>query len=90
MKMMRLLSSRARQNITYMCRNSMAWADSDNVINHNTIKVLTDNEVELHGHALDTGVFLNVVLDECKVCMSIQIPSFCHDDHCQTYHSNYR
>ena len=67
MKMMRLLSSRARQNVTYLCKNSIAWSNKDSIIHDQTIKVLTDDEVELHGNARDTGIFLDVRKDECKV-----------------------
>jgi len=66
MKMMRLLSSRARQNITYLCQNSIAWSNSSDEIHENTIKVLTDDEIELHGHSKHSGVFLKVISDECQ------------------------
>ena len=67
MKMMRLLSSRARQNITYLCQNSIAWSSSKDVLSDKTIKVLTDDEIELHGHSKDIDVSLNIISDECKV-----------------------
>ena len=67
LKMMRLLSNRARQNITYLCQNSIAWSNNEDVLSNNTVKVLTDDEVELHGHSKDTDVFLRVISDDCKV-----------------------
>ena len=70
MKMMRLLSSRARQNVTYLCQNSIAWSNSSDEIHENTIKVLTDDEIELHGHSKHSGVFLKVISDECQVCIN--------------------
>ena len=69
MKMMRLLSSRARQNITYLCQNSIAWSSSKDVLSDKTIKVLTDDEIELHGHSKDIDVSLNTISDECKVSL---------------------
>ena len=67
MKMMRLLSSRARQNVTYLCQNSIAWSDSKNHISDKTMKVLTDDEVELYGYSKNTDINLTVVVDGCKV-----------------------
>ena len=73
MKMMRLLSNRARQNVTYMCQNSIAWSDQKYPVHRRTVKVLTDDEVELHGNARDTDIFLDIRLDECKVLRFLRL-----------------
>merc|ERR1712002_1356883 len=51
-KMIRLLSERARQNITYNCKNS-----------HSVLRILTDDEVTADITSLNT----KVIKDDCKV-----------------------
>ena len=66
LKMMKLLSTRARQTVKYFCRNSHAWKKPSGKFIHKTVKFLTDNENEIHGHSRDAEVMPEVE-DDCKV-----------------------
>ena len=66
LNIMKLFSRRAKQNITYNCRNSNAWKTVKNTI-HKTIKIRSDNDVDIHGLSKDKYIKPRIVLDECKV-----------------------
>ena len=68
MKMMKILSKNARQNITYLCRNSFAWKNNQDKTHRKTIKLLMDNEKEVHGRSKVHYMQPKIILDECKVC----------------------
>jgi hypothetical protein len=74
MAFLRLLSDRARQNITYHCRNSAAWFNKENSDYTHSIKIMGDNGIELH--ASSSNKFKPTILrDDCHV--SLNFVSLC-------------
>lgn len=69
MKVMKLFSTRARQTVKYFCKNSHAWKKATGKVIHKTVKFLTDNEKEIHGHSYDAEMTPEVE-DGCKVNLS--------------------
>ena len=68
MTFLRLLSDRARQNITYHCRNSAAWFNKENSDYTHSIKIMGDNGIELH--ASSSNKFKpTIIRDDCHVSM---------------------
>jgi len=66
LEFLQLLSDRARQQITYHCKNSVAWPDGSSDDAAKSIKMLTINGLELH--AKSSNKFKPKVLgDDCKV-----------------------
>ncbi|EDO48996.1 predicted protein [Nematostella vectensis] len=62
---LRLLSDRARQNVTYHCLNSAAWSSGKGDLNH-SIKIKGDNGVELH--ASSSNKFKpQIIRDDCHI-----------------------
>merc|ERR1712071_250212 len=53
-KVLKLFSTRARQTIKYHC-----------MIAHKTVKFLTDNEQEVHGHSFDAEMKPRILNDGC-------------------------
>lgn len=79
MKVMKLFSTRARQEVKYFCKNSHAWFNSKGGMARKTVKFLTDNEYELHGHSVDMPLKPEVVSDGCQVrIVVISINTICH------------
>ena len=68
---LRLLSNRARQNITYHCRNSAAWFNKENNGNTHSIKIMGDNGIEFH--ASSSNKFRpTIIRDECHVSIYLK------------------
>lgn len=66
LEFLQLLSDRARQQITYHCKNSVAWPDGSSDDAAKSIKMLTINGLELH--AKSSNKFKpKIVGDDCKV-----------------------
>jgi len=71
LEFLQLLSDRARQQITYHCKNSVAWPDGSSDDAAKSIKMLTINGLELH--AKSSNKFKPKLLgDDCKVRGYIQ------------------
>lgn len=67
LKVMKLFSTRARQEVKYFCKNSHAWFNNKGGMARKTVKFLTDNEYELHGHSVDMPLKPEVVSDGCQI-----------------------
>jgi len=66
LEFLQLLSDRARQQITYHCKNSVAWPDGSSDDAAKSIKMLTINGLELH--AKSSNKFKPKLLgDDCKI-----------------------
>ena len=66
LEFLQLLSDRARQQITYHCKNSVAWPNGNSEDSAKSIKMLTINGLELH--AKSSNKFKPKLLgDDCKV-----------------------
>ena len=82
MKVMKLFSTRATQTIKYLCKNSHAWKKANGKLIHKTVKFLTDNENEVHGHSYNADVMPEIE-DGCKVrvmliiMLAIRTAPFC-------------
>jgi hypothetical protein len=61
-----MLSSEGHQNITYHCRNSMAFYDAAGQTYQHAIKMETNNELELTADGPLKARY-DVLLDECQV-----------------------
>ena len=71
LEFLQLLSDRARQQITYHCKNSVAWPDGSSDDAAKSIKMLTINGLELH--AKSSNKFKPKLLgDDCKVRAYVQ------------------
>ena len=68
-KVIKLFSTRARQTIRYHCMNSHAWEKKHGKIAHKTVKFLTDNEHEVHGHSFDAEMKPRILKDGCMVSL---------------------
>lgn len=63
---LRILSDRARQNITYHCRKSVAWYDKETDDYSHSIKIMGDNGIEFH--ASSSNKFRpTIIKDDCHV-----------------------
>jgi len=63
---LRLLSDRAKQTITYHCKNSVAWYNEKFKHYEHSIKLMGDNGIELH--ASSSNKFKPRILrDDCRV-----------------------
>ena len=66
LEFLQLLSDRARQRITYHCKNSVAWPEKSSNEGIKSIKMLTVNGLELH--ARSSNKFKpTLVGDDCAV-----------------------
>ena len=75
MTFLRLLSDRAKQTITYHCKNSVAWYNEESQDYEHSIKLMGDNGIELH--ASSSNKFKpRIVRDDCRVCSVLLIYSF--------------
>ena len=63
-----MLSKHAEQNVTYHCKNSVAYFDSQGTNYRRGIRLLAWNDVELIPRG-NRHFKYNVDLDECKVCI---------------------
>lgn len=63
---LQLLSREAEQNITYHCKNSIAYFDEERKTYKRGIKLLSYNDVELVPRG-SQRLRYEVILDECKV-----------------------
>ena len=70
---MRLLANRASQNITYHCKNSIAYMDAENGDLKKAIRLMGSNDVELRAEGNSRFTY-NVLEDGCTV-RSSPLPS---------------
>ena len=63
---LRLLSDRARQNITYHCKDSVAWYDQELDDVTKSLKIKTDNGVIIHSSS-SNKFKPSVLADNCRV-----------------------
>lgn len=66
LRFLQLLSSRASQNVTYHCKNSVAYYDQQSQNFNSALSLLTSNEKEL-GVQQPIKFRYSVSLDECQV-----------------------
>lgn len=66
---MRLLSNQASQNITYHCRNSVAYMDAESGSLNKAVVLAGSNDVELRAEGNSRFTF-SVVEDGCTVSSS--------------------
>lgn len=66
-----MLSGRAEQNVTYHCRNSVAYLDGIKGNYRRAVKLLSGNDLELKPHADDASTnnkfTYSAAYDGCKV-----------------------
>ena len=62
------MSSSAYQNLTYFCRNSVAYFDPESNSLSKAVKLMTHDELELVAVNSNHNMQYSVVIDECKVC----------------------
>lgn len=63
---LQLLSTRAYQNMTYHCKNSIGYFDSEQKTYRKGMKFLTWNDVELMPRG-NQRLRYDIIIDECKV-----------------------
>jgi len=66
LEFLQLLSEQARQQITYHCKNSVAWPSESSDDLTKSIKMLTINGLELHAKS-SNKYKPKLILDDCKV-----------------------
>lgn len=74
-----MLSGRAEQNITYHCRNSLAYADAQKNNFRKAVKLLSSNDLELKAQKDETSTTnkfaYEAAYDGCKVSLAKSAPS---------------
>lgn len=63
---LQLLSKHAQQNITYHCKNSVAYFDSERKSYRRSMKLLAWNDVEIMSRG-NQRLRYDVITDECRV-----------------------
>ena len=61
-----MLSSQGTQNITYMCRNSVAYLDANRKSYNRALKLMSHNGAEIAAEGYPTFVY-TVIRDGCQV-----------------------
>lgn len=65
---LQLLSSKAEQNITYHCKNSIAYYDSTKHTYRKGLKLLSWNDAELTPRG-NQRLRYEAIEDQCRVCI---------------------
>lgn len=68
MTFLKLLSSAARQNFTYICHQSVAWFDAKANNYNKALRFLGSNDEEM---SYDNTPFIKAVYDACSVRTSV-------------------
>lgn len=61
-----MLSNTAYQNLTYLCRNSIAYNDAAINSNSKAIKLLSNDEMELVASSVQPKLQYQVLVDHCR------------------------
>lgn len=70
---LQLLSSQAAQNITYLCRNSVAYLDGARNSYNRALKLMANNDLEITAEGYPTFVY-KAIRDGCQVTLlNVQI-----------------